>query len=131
MTWQSCRWYKRMGVVTIHPCIEGHLSIGDVAHECARTAGFRRLRAEVVKEMVRIGMMVDVARRNDAESIRQMIELSPNPIIYSHGGVRPISDVPRNLTDERIRQIGANGGVIGIRGLRAAQRRNQEENRPR
>ncbi len=119
------RSYRRMGVVTIHPCIEGQGAIGDAANEVRTHGGLSPFGREVVKEMVRIGMMVDVAHGSD-ESIRQMIELSPQPVIYSHGGVRAISDVPRNLTDDRIRQIGANGGVIGIAlvsGLLAADTR--------
>jgi membrane dipeptidase len=58
-------------------------------------------------------MVVDVAH-GSAEAIAQMVELSSAPVIYSHGGCRALCDVPRNLSDELLRAIGANGGVVGI-----------------
>jgi membrane dipeptidase len=46
--------------------------------------------------------------------MRDMTELSTAPVIYSHGACRTLCDNPRNVTDERIRQIAGKGGVIGI-----------------
>jgi membrane dipeptidase len=107
------RSYRQMGVVAIHPCIEGHHAIGDAANEVRMHQGLSAFGREVIQEMNRIRMVVDVAHGSD-ESIRDMVELSTEPVIYSHGGCRALCDVPRNLTDERIRQIAAKGGVIGI-----------------
>jgi membrane dipeptidase len=107
------RSYREKGVVAIHPCIEGHHAIGDAANEVRIHKGLSALGREVVREMNRIRMVVDVAHGSD-ESLRDMVELSTEPVIYSHGGCRALCDVPRNLTDERIRAIAAKGGVIGI-----------------
>lgn len=107
------RSYRRLGVVAIHPCIEGHHPIGDSANEVRLHGGLTALGREVIAEMNRIAMVVDVAHGSD-ESIRDMVALSTEPVIYSHGGCRALCDVPRNLTDERIRDIAGKGGVIGI-----------------
>jgi len=107
------RTYQRVGVVAIHPCIEGHHAIGDAANEIRIHGGLSELGREVVREMNRLGMVVDVAH-GSGESITQMVELSSAPVIYSHGGCRALCDVPRNMTDDHIRAIAAKGGVVGI-----------------
>lgn len=107
------RSYRQMGVVAIHPCIEGHHNIGDSANEVRMHGGLTALGREVVKEMNRQRMVVDVAHGSD-ESIRDMVALSEAPVIYSHGACRALCDNPRNITDERIRAIAKKGGVIGI-----------------
>lgn len=107
------RMFREMGVVAIHPCIEGHHRIGDSANEVRLHGGLTPLGRAVITEMNRRRMVVDVAHGSD-ESIRDMVETSTAPVIYSHGGCRALCDNPRNLTDERIKQIAAKGGVIGI-----------------
>ncbi len=107
------RMYRQMGVVAIHPCIEGHHRIGDAAHEVRLHGGLTPLGREVVAEMNRQRMVVDVAHGSD-ESIRDMVETSAAPVIYSHGCCRALCDNLRNLTDERIQQIAKKGGVMGI-----------------
>lgn len=107
------RMYRQMGVVAIHPCIEGHHQIGDAAGEGRVHGGLTALGREVIQEMNRLRMIVDVAHGSD-EAMRDMTELSSAPVIYSHGACRALCDNPRNLSDERIRQIAAKGGVIGI-----------------
>ncbi|HEV7406664.1 MAG TPA: membrane dipeptidase [Chthoniobacteraceae bacterium] len=107
------RMYHEMGVVAIHPCIEGHHRMGDSANEVRLHGGLTPLGRAVVAEMNRRRMVVDVAHGSD-ESIRDMVETSSAPVIYSHGGCKALCDNPRNLTDERIKQIAAKGGVVGI-----------------
>lgn len=67
----------------------------------------------VIKEMNRLGMLVNVAHASD-EAILQSVEASTQPIIYSHGGFRGIVDNPRCITDEGAKAIAAKGGVIGL-----------------
>jgi membrane dipeptidase len=107
------RMYRELGVVAIHPCIEGHHRMGDSANEVRLHGGLTALGRAVVAEMNRRRMVVDVAHGSD-ESMRDMVETSTAPVIYSHGGCHALCENPRNLTDERIRQIAAKGGVIGI-----------------
>jgi len=67
----------------------------------------------VVREMNRIGMMVDVSHVSD-ETIDDVLETSRAPVFASHSSCRAICDIPRNLTDGQIARIAAKGGVVMI-----------------
>jgi len=68
---------------------------------------------DVVKEMNRIGMIVDISHVSDA-TIRDVLAVSRAPVMASHSSCRAISNMPRNLTDDQIKQIAAKGGVVMI-----------------
>jgi membrane dipeptidase len=68
---------------------------------------------EVIHEMNRLGMVINVAHGSD-ETIRQAAAASSDPVLYSHGGSRAIVDTKRNITDEAAREVAAKGGVIGL-----------------
>jgi membrane dipeptidase len=65
----------------------------------------------VIKEMNRVGMMIDVSHPSK-EAIRQMIALSKAPVIASHSSARALCDHSRNLDDEQLEWIKQNGGVV-------------------
>lgn len=65
----------------------------------------------VVTEMNRTGMMIDVSHISDA-AFMDVIRLSKVPVIASHSCARAVCDNPRNLTDEDLRALAKNGGVI-------------------
>jgi membrane dipeptidase len=67
----------------------------------------------VVREMNRIGMMVDVSHVSD-ETVDDVLEASRAPVFASHSSCRALSSLPRNLADDHIRRIGAKGGVVMI-----------------
>src|SRR5215475_527640 len=67
----------------------------------------------VVKEMNRIGMIVDISHVSDA-TIRDVLAVSRAPVMASHSSCRAISNMPRNVTDDQIKQIAAKGGVVMI-----------------
>ncbi len=67
----------------------------------------------VVREMNRIGMMVDVSHVSD-ETIDDALETSRAPIFASHSSCRALASLPRNLSDDQIRRMGAKGGVVMI-----------------
>ena len=69
--------------------------------------------AAAIREMNRIGMIIDVSHTSDA-GIADVLELSEAPVIASHCNARAINGHPRNLTDEQIRAIARKGGVIGL-----------------
>ncbi len=73
--------------------------------------GLSDLGKEVIKEMNRLGMMIDVSHPSK-ESMKQMIALSKAPIIASHSSARALCDHSRNLDDEQLEWIKENGGVI-------------------
>jgi membrane dipeptidase len=68
---------------------------------------------DVVKEMNRLGMIVDISHVSDA-TIRDVLAVSRAPVMASHSSCRAISNMPRNLTDDQIKQIAGKGGVVMI-----------------
>ena len=68
---------------------------------------------EVVKEMNRLGMMVDISHVSDS-TFYDVIKLTKAPVIASHSSCRALCDVPRNMTDDMIKTLAKNGGVIQI-----------------
>lgn len=73
--------------------------------------GLSPLGKEVIKEMNRLGMMIDISHPSK-EAIRQTIELSKAPVIASHSSARGLWDHSRNLDDEQLEWVKNNGGVI-------------------
>ncbi len=68
---------------------------------------------EVVLEMNRLGMLVDVSHVSE-ETIADVLETSRAPVFASHSSCRALSNIPRNLTDDQIRAIAAKGGVVMV-----------------
>lgn len=75
--------------------------------------GLTELGAEVVQEMNKIGMVIDVSHMS-RNTFWEVIEVSEAPVIASHSGVNGIKDHQRNLTDEQLLALKENGGVINI-----------------
>ncbi len=73
--------------------------------------GLSELGKEVIAEMNKWGMMIDVSHPSK-EAIRQMIELSKAPIIASHSSARALCDHSRDLDDEQLMWMKENGGVV-------------------
>jgi len=67
----------------------------------------------VVKELNRVGMLIDLSHTND-EGFWDVLEASDAPVICSHSNCRSLCSHPRNLTDEQMRAVAAKGGVIGL-----------------
>ncbi len=67
----------------------------------------------VVKEMNRLGMLINVSHGSD-ETIAQAIELSTVPIVATHHGMRFYNNIPRNMPDDLMKKLAAKGGVIGF-----------------
>lgn len=68
---------------------------------------------EVVQEMNRLGMLVDVSHVSDA-TMSDVLDLVRAPVIASHSSARALCDVPRNIPDPLLRRIAANGGVVMV-----------------
>ncbi len=75
--------------------------------------GLSAFGGEVVKEMNRIGMMVDVSHTSD-KSFYDVLDVSKAPVIASHSSCRALCENPRNLTDDMLISLKKNGGVIQI-----------------
>ena len=68
---------------------------------------------DVVKEMNRLGMLVDLSHVSD-DTMRDALEISTAPVIYSHSSARKFSDHPRDVPDDILKLVAKNGGVVMI-----------------
>ena len=68
---------------------------------------------DVVREMNRLGMLVDVSHVSD-DTMSDALDVSKAPIIASHSSARALSDVPRNIPDDLLKRIAKNGGVVQV-----------------
>jgi membrane dipeptidase len=75
--------------------------------------GLNELGRRVIQEMNRIGMVIDVSHVSD-KTFFDVIEISEAPVIFSHSGCRAVNEHRRNVSDEMLRSLAGNGGVIGI-----------------
>jgi membrane dipeptidase len=85
----------------------------DSSNAAPRHNGLTDFGREVVREMNRLGMLVDVSHVSD-ETFRGVLETSRAPVIASHSCCRALCDAPRNLSDDLILALAARGGVLHI-----------------
>jgi membrane dipeptidase len=87
-------------------------AFGDGTWENDSRGGLTRLGRDAVREMYRLGVLVDVSHASD-RTTWDILETATGPVIASHSNARALLDHPRNLTDDMIRAIAASGGVVG------------------
>lgn len=107
------RQYKALGVGYM-TLTHGHsLAWADSATDDPVANGLSPFGRQVVAEMNRIGMIVDVAHVSDA-TMAAVLDVTRAPVIASHSGARAVGVAPRNITDALLRRIGAGGGVVMV-----------------
>jgi membrane dipeptidase len=107
------RYYK-LGVRYMSPAWSESLSwAGSSGDEAGKTRGLNDFGRAVVREMNRLGMMVDVSHVSD-KTFWDIVNTSTKPVIATHSGCRAIANVRRNLTDEMIQAIAKSGGVVNV-----------------
>ena len=67
----------------------------------------------VVREANRLGMVINVSHGSD-KTISQAIDVSSDPVLATHHGLRSFNDIPRTMSDDLLRKLAAKGGVIGF-----------------
>ncbi|MGE0119685.1 MAG: dipeptidase [Dongiaceae bacterium] len=122
------------GVQGLAPKIEGDLTLISILHKLGlrvamltlndrnaigcgclepSDSGLTQYGRACVRELNRAGILVDVAHAGE-RTARDAIELSERPCIVSHANLRALADHPRNVTDEMLKALAENGGVIGV-----------------
>ncbi len=107
------RYYK-LGVRYMSPAWSVSTSwAGSSGDSLGQMRGLNDFGKQVVREMNRLGMMVDVSHVSDP-TFWDIVKISTKPVIATHSGCRAIADVPRNLTDDMIRALARTGGVVNV-----------------
>lgn len=107
------RTYYDRGVRMSGLCHSNTNEICDSATDDPEHRGLSDVGREVVREMNRVGMIVDVSHISD-ETFFDVVKTSQVPITASHSSSRAMCDSPRNMTDEMLEDLVENGGVIQL-----------------
>jgi len=107
------RMYYQLGVRSMTLTHSRNNNWADSATDKPVHNGLTDFGREVVREMNRLGMLVDVSHVAD-KTFYDTLSVTSKPVIVSHSSMRAISPVPRNVTDEMLWALAKNGGVIGI-----------------
>jgi len=108
------RQMYRLGMRSVQ--LSAHNWTSNYADSCcspARWHGLNERGLAVVREMNRLGMVINVSHASD-EAIAAAVEASTAPVVATHHGLRSVNDIPRNMPDDLLKKLAAKGGVIGF-----------------
>ena len=88
-------------------------ALGDSSTGARRHGGLSPLGQDYVREMNRLGMLIDLSHAADA-TVADVLALSRAPVIFSHSSARAICNTPRNLPDDLMRAAAARGGIVMV-----------------
>src|SRR5215470_3781524 len=111
---ENVKRYYDLGVRYMSPAWSVSTSwAGSSGDDVGATRGLNQFGKDVVREMNRLGMMVDVSHVSDP-TFWDIVRTSTAPVVATHSACRAIADVPRNLTDDMIRALAKTGGVVNV-----------------
>ena len=124
---KNIRKFKDMGVNYITLC---HSKDNDICNSSTNTAdaskGLTSFGKKVVKEMNKLNMLIDLSHASEG-TFWDVMKVSKDPVIASHSGVMALCNSDRNLTDDQLRALAKNGGVIQICIFKRYQNNKPEE----
>ena len=109
----TLREFYRLGVRYMTLTWNNTNDWADAARGEKKHNGLTDFGKDVVREMNRLGMLVDVSHVSD-KTMSDALDVSKAPIFASHSSARALSNVPRNIPDDLIRRIAKNGGVVQV-----------------
>ena len=109
----ALRTFYRLGVRYMTLTWNHHTPWADSWFEPPKHDGLTRFGEEVVGEMNRLGMLVDIAHVS-ADTMEDVLRFTEAPVIISHGSPRALADTGRNVPDRVLRMLAANGGVLMV-----------------
>lgn len=107
------RIYRELGVTSLILTWNNRNLIADGAMDHKSGGGLSDFGLQVIEEMARLGMVVDIAHISP-KGFWDVIKVTKKPLIVSHTLPRTFMDTPRNLDDEQIKAVADNGGVMGV-----------------
>ena len=110
---QNLNHFAQRGIVYMTLCHNGDNDICDSARGCNTHNGVSQFGQQVIREMNRLGIMVDLSHAAE-KSFYDALDISSEPIVCSHSSSRALCDHPRNLTDAQMRALAAKGGVMQV-----------------
>lgn len=109
----ALRMYHRLGVRILSLTWNHRNQLADGVGERETGGGLTTLGKQMVKEMNRIGMLLDVSHLSEP-GFWDVCRTSEKPFIATHSNARAVCDVPRNLSDAQLRELAQRGGVTGL-----------------
>ena len=105
--------FRQRGVVYMTLCHNGNNDICGSARYNDEGLGVSEFGAQVIREMNRVGMMVDISHAGE-QTFYDALDISQKPIVASHSSARALCNHPRNLTDDQLRALAMKGGVAQV-----------------
>ncbi len=109
----TLRQFHALGVRYLTLTHANTIDWADAATDAPRHGGLSRFGEEVVREMNRLGMLVDLSHVSP-ETMHDAIRVSEAPVIFSHSSARALADHPRNVPDDVLELLKANGGIVMV-----------------